>query len=231
MPNYVDLSQPYFVGLPQGAVTSPFRLTTRNNVQLPRAELAPPCAVQISEIALPVHCGTHVDAPSHFLPGGPDIDEIPLATVIGQAVIADIACEPLQEITASDIERAGVHPSPGGMVLIRTGWGALFSVEARSRYFDDHPFFAADVADWLIERSVSVFGVDVASPDVPALARQPGFTFPIHTMLLPRGILIIENLNLEPLAKLEVGGSINVFAAPLAIRGSDGAPARVVGWM
>jgi kynurenine formamidase len=226
---YLDLSQPYFSGLPQGSVTSPYRLTTRTNVQLPSTALPPPCAAQVSELALPAHCGTHVDAPNHFLPGAAGIDEIPLATLIGPAILADVRCERLQAIGVADLELAGAQPRPGEMLLIRTGWGTFWSSDQRERYFDDHPYLAAEVADWLLERGISVLLMDVSSPDIAAAVRPPAYSFPIHTSLLPRGVLIAENLNLEPLAGMG-GARLNVFAAPLAIRGSDGSPARIVAW-
>src|SRR3954454_21542008 len=36
-------------------------------------------------ITIDSHCGTHVDAPSHFVPGGIGVDQIPLEVLVGPA--------------------------------------------------------------------------------------------------------------------------------------------------
>ena len=37
-----------------------------------------------------LHAGTHVDAPSHMIKGAPDLEEIPLHSYFGDAIIADV---------------------------------------------------------------------------------------------------------------------------------------------
>jgi kynurenine formamidase len=55
--------------------------------------------------------------------------------------------------------------------------------------------------------------------------RPPGFDWPVHHVLLSRGVLIAENLtNLRALA----GRRIEAMVLGLRIEGADGAPARVV---
>ncbi|KAF8870881.1 hypothetical protein BD779DRAFT_1578461 [Infundibulicybe gibba] len=36
------------------------------------------------------HTGTHIDAPSHFIPGGKTIDQIPLSLLIGPALVINL---------------------------------------------------------------------------------------------------------------------------------------------
>ncbi|MBR4443476.1 MAG: cyclase family protein [Clostridia bacterium] len=43
---------------------------------------------KVSSIAMCVHCGTHIDAPSHFLLDG-DTDDYPVSRFCGEAVVLD----------------------------------------------------------------------------------------------------------------------------------------------
>src|SRR5438105_15810746 len=46
--------------------------------------------VNLSELCLGSHTGTHVDAPSHFIKGGKGIDRLDLDRFIGPAWVADL---------------------------------------------------------------------------------------------------------------------------------------------
>jgi kynurenine formamidase len=43
----------------------------------------PEHASSVTRLEMVCHTGTHLDAPSHFVPGAPAIDEIPLARLSG----------------------------------------------------------------------------------------------------------------------------------------------------
>ena len=44
-----------------------------------------------------LHAGSHVDAPEHMVKGGKQIQDLPLETFAGDAVIADLRLEPLMD--------------------------------------------------------------------------------------------------------------------------------------
>ncbi|GJQ48354.1 MAG: hypothetical protein HKUEN01_07400 [Candidatus Kuenenia stuttgartiensis] len=41
----------------------------------------------LSELKIGSHCGTHIDAPSHFLENGRTIDQLALENLIGEATV------------------------------------------------------------------------------------------------------------------------------------------------
>jgi len=43
-----------------------------------------------TKISMPIHVGTHVDSPYHFFREGMTVDELPLETLIGEAVRLDL---------------------------------------------------------------------------------------------------------------------------------------------
>lgn len=175
----------------------------------------------ITEIQMVVHHGTHVDAPSHFMLNGPTFDEIPLDRLYGPAVIWRIEKGPLAVITPEDFEAASPRVQPGDMVLLDTGWASHINTEV----YEDHASLSDAAAEWLVEHQVKLLGVDFSTPDLTAHMRPPGFTWPVHQILLSQGVLVAEHLaNLRPLANRRVEA---MFLAP-PIAGADGAPARVV---
>jgi len=175
----------------------------------------------ITEIQMVVHHGTHVDAPSHFMIDGPTFEQIPIDRLYGTAVIWRIDKGPLGIITADDLKAARPKLKPGDMVLLDTGWSQYVNTET----YEDHPSLSIDAAEWLVDHQVKLLGVDFSTPDLTAHKRPSGFTWPVHQILLSRGLLVAEHLtNLSGLANRRVEAMF--LAIPIA--GSDGAPARVL---
>jgi arylformamidase len=172
--------------------------------------------------AFPTHSGTHLDAPRHFLADGLTVDDLPLSALIGQASFIDLALDEALRaaITAPMLAAAGGHVRAEDRLFIRTGFCELYR---DPRYFE-HPYLTEDAVDWLLERRVSLIGLDVLAPEVPHSMREHPFAFPVHHRLLGAGVLIAENVNLPR----SLPARFEVMILPLLIRDGDGAPARIV---
>ncbi|HVS48151.1 MAG TPA: cyclase family protein [Candidatus Dormibacteraeota bacterium] len=203
-------------------------------------------------VVMPEHSGTHIDALAHqaenlTLHGGVHVDSgvqtsagfrvlgiETMAPLVTRGVLLDVAggqrLAPDHSITVDELERAAkgarVEIRAGDVVLVRTGYGALWSEPAE--YLRGAGVSAAG-SRWLIEKQVSAVGADnmawdVMGPTDPEL----GVTLPGHVLLLVRaGVPIIENLNLEELA----AAGVNEFAfvcLPLKMRGATGSPVRPI---
>ena len=92
-----------------------------------------------------------------------------------------------------------------------------------------HPYLSVDAAEFLIDRGVNIVGTDTITPDVPVVARQPGFDWPVHRRLLSHDVLIVENLG-AGLAEVR-GRRLTLAVLPLRIRGGDGSPVAACGWL
>ncbi len=161
----------------------------------------------VTEVRLGTHSGTHIDAPRHFFADGSTLDQFPIERFVGPALLLDCSRgDPGTHIDgaslAEHIARYEALP-PGGIILLRTA-GRLLSLEA---------------AQVLAERQTGMVGSDTASLD-----REP---YEVHTLLLGRDILLLENL--WGLEKIEPG-PLTCACLPLPLTGCDGAPARVVAW-
>lgn len=210
----VDLSQTIYAGMP--------RIHVLPEVDFqPVRRIAQGHPLNISELKIATHAGTHVDAPWHFVPNGRTIEQIPLDDLCGTAVVVAVRRAGGEAIPAADLEGSPEPIRPGDVVLLATGWGAKFG----TLEYDLHPYISEEAAHWLVRRKVKLLGVDMITVDLPTSMRPTPFGYPAHHILLENGVLIIENLtNLEALA----GRRVTVYAFPLGIRGSDAGQARVV---
>ena len=200
-------------------------------------------------IVTPEHSGTHIDALAHqaenlTLHGGIHVDEgvqtsvgfrklgiETMAPIVTRGVLLDVAgdkrLDPEYAITAQDLERASrVEVRAGDAVLVRTGFGALWSDP--EAYLKAAGVSAAG-SRWLVDHKVVAAGADNMAFDVIGPA-DPDLkvTLPGHILLLVRaGIPIIENLNLEELAAAGIHEFLFV-CLPLKMRGATGSPVRPI---
>lgn len=207
-------------------------------------------------IALGTHVGTHIDALCHFscagkLYGGADarsnqthaegmgrlsVDTV--QPVFRRGVLLDIAgmqgveqlppefvITPEHLAAAAGRENVPIHE--GDVVLLRTGWGALWDDPVRyitggrgANATGPGPERAG--AEWLSSRKPFAVGSDtVAFERVPS-----GMEVHVH-LLVESGIHIVEALNLEALAASRVYEFLFI-AIPMKIRGATGSPVRPV---
>src|SRR5688572_2409370 len=127
-------------------------------------KMAEGATVNVGAVQMGVHNGTHADAPFHFAPGAETIDQIPLETYLGSAVLVDLAplfvTDPARQITIADIESCAVALESAPRLLLRTGVWKDPKVFPQSI-----PVIAADVPGWLRARKVKLLGLDLPSVD------------------------------------------------------------------
>jgi len=162
------------------------------------------------EVKTSMHVGTHMDAPSHMLLGGKNLDEYPAAKFFGRGVVVDARGKSLADVSLLN----GLDIKKGDIVLVCFNWSTEFG---RDDYYQNYPELSEDFAKKLVDLGVSIVGMDTPSPD-----RAP---YTIHKILLPRDILIIENLN--NLVSLLNSKNFEVYALPVKFQ-AEAAPCRVV---
>ena len=162
------------------------------------------------------HTGTHIDAPYHFIPCGLKINELDVSRFVGKGVIVDVTSKGIDGfITSSDLRAYRHLIMEGDFVLFYTGWDKYFGLEK----YISHPYLSPDCAEVLMSMGVSLVGVDFLNVDP---TKQE--IFPVHDILLSKGILIVENLT-----NLGAIGSDTALFSFLPLRvSSDGSPVRAV---
>ncbi|MBI4504185.1 MAG: cyclase family protein [Chloroflexi bacterium] len=209
---WLDLSHPFYVGMPNPKYFPPPQI--RRILELGKDPM------NVTEYTFAAHIGTHVDAPRHFIPDGKTIDELAIDRWIGEGLLLDLPRGRYEVVSAADLRSAGGDVRPGDFLLLRTGWGRHYGAPL----YHEHPYLTADAAAWLLDRGVRALALDAVTPDEPIAVRPPDFDWPVHKLLLGHEVLIMENLRLEDAP----AGRLLVVACPVNIRGSDGAPARII---
>jgi arylformamidase len=210
---WIDLSQTIYDGMPRFAAFGAPRVEQIKKI--------PQDPLNVTELQIICHVGTHVDAPRHFVADGPAMDEIPLNRLHGPGVVWKFDVKPFGIIGVNDLENAGPELRWGDIVIFDGGWWPSFGTDV----YDQNYSLSPEAALWLVHRGVKLVGVDCGTVDLAHTQRKPGFNWPVHRILLSHGVLVAEHLtNLAPLT----GKRIEAMFLPLNIRGADGAPARVI---
>jgi kynurenine formamidase len=153
------------------------------------------------------HFGTHIDAPLHMIAGGKSLSDYPAEKFVGEAIVLEAKGQ--EEITH---DLTGVKA--GDIVLFHTG---NISRLHEPDYFERYPVISPSTAQALVERGVSIVGLDSFTPDGPP--------YDLHRLFLSHDILIVENLVIP---EVLIGQRVQLFIGPLPIAGADGAPCRVL---
>lgn len=117
------------------------------------------------------HMGTHLDAPRHFVTAGKTIDLLPLEWLWGEGVIVDLSdmLDELAIFRPEDIEkRAEVRE--GDILFLHTGWHkhSQFGTEPdEEKYIQRHPGPHHSIVQWLLDKKIHLWGVDMVSTDHP----------------------------------------------------------------
>jgi len=184
------------------------------------------------------HGGTHIDAPVHFAEGRQTVDEIPLESLMGPAVVIDVNVAAEQDsdylVGSADLrafESAHGQIPEGAILLIRTGFSSRWPDATAYLGTDERgtdavaklhfPGLAPEAATWLVEnRSIRALGIDTASIDY-----GQSTAYETHRILYDANIPGFENLN--ALDRLPPTGAF-VVALPMKIAGGSGAPLRAI---
>ncbi len=213
-----DLSQPIFSNCPQYPDKNP------RPVQIRLLYMIGVEGVNKEIVELSSHTGTHCDAPYHFFDDGPTIDQIPLETYVGPAVIFDLRAKPAgSAIGIADLEPWLPRVAPGAIVLLNTGRGERRANTAE--FLTHYVYLDGPAAEALVARGVKGVGIDAVSIggyDDPAKAG------PAHRALLGSGCFITEDLFI-PNAVMDERERLFV-AAPVKLQGCGGAWARAMLW-
>jgi kynurenine formamidase len=153
-----------------------------------RARYAGGATFQIGRIDMVANTGTYLDTPFHRYDDGFDLAGLPLECVAGlPALRLSYPTDRDRAITRGWLDGAiGRREVAGAAVLVHTGWDLHWRTE---RYGSSNPFLAADACELLLERGVALVGIDsVNIDDLADLSR------PAHSLLLARGIPIVEHM-------------------------------------
>jgi kynurenine formamidase len=173
-------------------------------------------------ITLATHTGSHLDAPLHKIAGGKSIDQIPLESFVGEAVLADLRDSGADLPIGADLLASRLQGDLADrIILLATGWGDRRAATDEWHYHS--PYLAPCGAQWLVDRKVRAVGIDHYSIGG---SRDPDNTR-THEILLGNDLWVVEDLQF-PEEIFTLGGRFSFQALPVNFPGHSGAFCRPV---
>ena len=155
-------------------------------------------ACNMAKLTTTLHCGTHADAPLHFLPNGAPINAVDTDRFIGECEVFEA---PPGRITGDVVDR--IFPRRCKRLLLKSNGLAYFEKTG------------AEEAAYLGYKLIGTDGNSIGSAE-----DQIG----PHRAILRENIAVLENLDLSRVKP----GKYFLIAAPVKINGVEAAPVRAL---
>lgn len=244
------LAQTFEPAMPQLVDCPEIGVGDRLNIKVGAFEVPEARTTVFSDwVAFETHSGTHIDALAHWsrdgqMYGGRDpgqsydpsgMRELGLEhapPIVTRGVLADLAAYKGADILPAgtvlqpeDLEEAlarqGAALRRGDALLVRTGWARHWG-DAR-KYMAACPGLSRRSAHWVADRECVCIGADQWVVDASPPERVEDRRACHEVCLVERGLHIIENLNLEELARDRVYEFLFIAVAP-PLKGGTGFP-------
>ena len=164
-----------------------------------------------SELEAGTHIGTHIDAPLHFVKDGASLDSFPFDLMVTTACVIETDAKMLDRKTLETLS-----PKSWRVVFFKTRNQTLWS---RETFSEEFVCLTKDGAEFLVEKGTRLVGIDYLS-----IEEHATHDYPVHKILLPKNIFIIEGLYLNEVP----AGEYDLFCLPLKLKDGDGGSTRVL---
>ncbi|MBW3112852.1 MULTISPECIES: arylformamidase [Bacillaceae] len=199
----IDISRPLYNETPVWPGDTPFSFS----LNWTKEETG---SVNVGQLTMSSHTGTHVDAPFHFDSDGKRILDMPLERFMGPAIVVSV--EDIPEIGPEHVMK--VDFTSVKKVLFKTGaW------KEPARFPEHIPPINKELAPFLKEKGIDLIGVDLPSVD-PLDSKD----LKAHHSLRECDIGILEGIDLSHVDP----GVYELVALPLPLKEGDGSPVRAV---
>jgi kynurenine formamidase len=176
-----------------------------------------------SRITLATITGTYVESGAHILEGAKTLDRYGVQDFIRPAKIIRLPPQPEKALVdAPLLEAHAPSIARGDAVIVQTGWGPRWNGPG---YVLSCPNLSKKAVEWILAHEISIFATDVpcieSAWSEDAASEKGG----LLGMMFRKDVLLVA-----PLVNLEkVRGTSGVlYCLPLNVKGTSGAPARVV---
>jgi kynurenine formamidase len=232
---WVDLTHTFETDMPHFPADGPLF----KSVSVQRGKWNGNPYLAMNKLEMAEHLGTHIDAPNHLKEGGLPVDRIPIESLMGIAVIIDLAdlCrDPQHVISVADIEaweRKAAEVIDGRIVILKTGYSRHWG--DNEKYFGTKrqdaggaalvrfPALSPETAAWLVTaRNIKAIGTDTTSIDPPLLLG-------VHQIFSEHAVPVFENVG--SLDKLGSATHVFLAALPIKVKDGTGGPTRIVAFV
>jgi len=175
-----------------------------------------------SRVDVSGHYSTHIDAPALMYAGGAVVADLPMERLMGQTVVMDFShLLPGDEITRSQLEE-WIQKNGDVKDMIVFLFTGMQNIVDKPEFIENWIGLTGEASEFLASSGIKVVGTDACNIDCVA---GRDIDFPAHHTFLRHRIPNVENLrNLDSLP----ASGFYAIVAPMKLRKSSGAPARVI---
>jgi len=176
-----------------------------------------------SKIIMSTLSGTYLEAGSHISENNKNLDEYTVEDFIKPVKIIRLPKQRAKAlIDAKLLENNAPIIKKGDALIIDTGWGAMWN---KLGYVLDCPNMARSALEWVLEKNISIFGVDIPCIEGAWAEEKDQEKGSLLTALFEKKVLLLAPLiNLDKLVKNEG----KLICLPINIKGTSGAPVRAI---
>ncbi len=176
-----------------------------------------------SRVVLSTISGTYVEAGSHILENGRNLEDYSVDDFIRPAKVIKLpGVKPKTLVDADLLEKHAPVIEKGEALVIGTEWGKRWN---KPGYVLECPNYSRDGLEWILSRDISILGVDVPCIEASWSEDDDESKGGLLGEMFSRGILLVAPLiNVEKIR----GSSGTLVCLPLNLKYTSGAPGRVV---
>lgn len=156
----------------------------------------------LTSFSMCAHNGTHIDAPSHFINGAKNVDQIDLSKFVGDAFVADFDGIVTESDARLIIEKARAITSECSKRILLKGKTTV-SLEAAKVFAESEVYLLGNESQ------------TVGPEDAPMA---------VHKVLLGSEVVLLEGVRLGCVPE----GEYFLNAAPINLAGAEGSPCRAI---
>lgn len=156
----------------------------------------------LTSFSMCAHNGTHIDAPSHFIGDGKNVEQIDLEKFIGEAFVADVN---------------GILTANDALDIVEKAESISYSASKRI-LLKGKTTVSLDAAKAFAEKGLFLIGNEsqTVGPEDSPMA--------VHKVLLGAEVVLLEGIRLRHVPE----GVYLLNAAPINLAGAEGSPCRAV---
>ena len=213
----IDNNSPYYIGTTKPTITP--------NTQIENGDDYNSYIIEVFN-----HCGTHVDAPRHFISDARGISEYDIGELsFDNPLIIDCKKNPGKLITVRDVETIDLNGFD--CILFRTGL-EKYREEDLDMYLTQNPGVSPDTIHWIRRnhpniRCIGIDCISMARYNDAEIAKKTHITAFKIDESYGEPLLFIEDMKLKELGRDQ--NINNLMIVPWQIKGIDSAPCTVIG--
>ncbi|WP_439259016.1 cyclase family protein [Lonepinella sp. BR2930] len=186
---------------------------------------------EATQLQVPCHAFTHMDALSHIQQGGYNILDIPIDTYIGEFQVIDLSDIITDNLAITpELLKANWKDDPAiKKIIFKTCWDDHYSYNSKE-YWANAPYITFEAAAFLAEKDLQIIAFDFPQ-DYPIRGwltggmEKPLSKHVTHYHLLTKGVTFVEYIcNTKQITT----STVDALMLPIAIENADGSPCRVL---